>query len=45
MEFVKIVMNLNGKGENKMEFNKYLHIERFGTDEVENIEFGRCLIF
>ena len=28
-----------------MEFNKYQHIERFGTDEVENIEFGRCFIF
>lgn len=23
-----------------MEFLKYQHIERFGTEEVENIEFG-----
>lgn len=28
-----------------MEFNKYQHIERLGTDEVENIEFGKCFIF
>ena len=28
-----------------MEFKKYQHIERFGTDEVDGIEFGECLIF
>lgn len=28
-----------------MEFNRYMHIERIGTDEVENIEFGICYIF
>ncbi len=28
-----------------MEFNRYMHIERVGTDEVENIEFGLCYIF
>ena len=28
-----------------MEFKKYQHIERFGTDEVEGIEFGECIIF
>jgi hypothetical protein len=26
-------------------FKKYMHIERFGTDEVENIELGRCYVF
>ena len=40
-----LVIKFKKKGENKMEFNKYQHIERFGTDEVENIEFGRCFIF
>ena len=28
-----------------MEFQKYQHIERFGTMEVEGIEFGTCHIF
>lgn len=28
-----------------MEFVKYQHIERFGTEEVQNIEFGACYIF
>lgn len=28
-----------------MEFRKYQHIERFGTDEVDGIEFGKCYIF
>ncbi len=28
-----------------MEFNKYQHIERFGNDEVEGIEFGKCFVF
>lgn len=28
-----------------MEFKKYQHIERFGTTEVEGIEFGECYIF
>lgn len=28
-----------------MEFKKYQHIERFGTTEVQDIEFGKCYIF
>ena len=28
-----------------MEFKKYQHIERFGTDEVEGIEVGECYVF
>jgi hypothetical protein len=28
-----------------MEFLKYQHIERFGTDEVDGIEIGECYIF
>jgi len=28
-----------------MEFRKYQHIERFGTTEVDGIEFGECYIF
>jgi hypothetical protein len=28
-----------------MDFAKYIHIERFGTTEVENIELGTCYIF
>lgn len=28
-----------------MDFRKYQHIERFGTDEVDGIEFGKCYIF
>jgi hypothetical protein len=28
-----------------VEFKKYMHVERFGTSEVENIEFGECYIF
>ena len=28
-----------------MDFVKYQHIERFGTSEVEGIEFGECYVF
>ena len=28
-----------------MEFQKYQHIERFGTDEVDGIELGECYVF
>jgi hypothetical protein len=28
-----------------MEFKKYMHVERFGTTEVEDIEYGLCHIF
>lgn len=28
-----------------MEFRKYQHLERFGTDEVDGIELGNCYIF
>lgn len=28
-----------------MEFKKYMHIERLGTDEVEDIQFGECYVF
>lgn len=28
-----------------MNFQKYMHIERFGTEEVEGIEMGLCYIF
>ncbi|MGE5626464.1 MAG: RNA ligase family protein [Actinomycetes bacterium] len=28
-----------------MDFQKYMHIERFGNTEVEGIEFGECFIF
>lgn len=28
-----------------MEFREYQHIERFGTDEVNNIEIGVCYVF
>jgi len=28
-----------------MEFEKYMHLERFGTAEVEGIELGLCYIF
>lgn len=28
-----------------MEFKKYQHLERFGSSEVRDIEFGRCYIF
>lgn len=28
-----------------MEFLKYLHVERFGTKEVEGIEHGKCYVF
>tara|TARA_Y100000310_G_scaffold290528_1_gene317807 strand:+ start:1701 stop:2597 length:897 start_codon:yes stop_codon:yes gene_type:complete len=28
-----------------MEFLKYIHLERFGTDNVEDINFGECHIF
>ncbi|MCM3387257.1 RNA ligase family protein [Ureibacillus chungkukjangi] len=28
-----------------MEFKRYQHLERFGTDEVQDIEFGDTLIF
>lgn len=27
------------------EFMKYPHLERFGTDEVEQIELGKCFVF
>jgi hypothetical protein len=27
-----------------MKFEKYQHIERFGTDEVDGIEFGECYV-
>lgn len=33
------------KGKRIMDFRKYQHIERFGTDEVDGIEFGKCFIF
>lgn len=33
------------KGDEVMDFRKYQHIERFGTDEVDGIEFGKCYIF
>lgn len=28
-----------------MEFRRYQHVERFGTQEVEGIEFGECYVF
>jgi hypothetical protein len=28
-----------------MEFRKYMHIEKFGTDEVEGIELGKVYVF
>lgn len=28
-----------------MEFERYLSLKRFGTDEVEGIELGECYIF
>ena len=28
-----------------MEFRKYMHLERFGNDEVQGIEVGTCYIF
>ena len=28
-----------------MEFRKYLHVEKFGNDEVQGIELGECYIF
>jgi len=28
-----------------MEFKQYMHIERFGTDEVQGIELGECYVF
>lgn len=28
-----------------MKFRKYQHIERFGTDEVQDIELGKCYLF
>ena len=28
-----------------MNFEKYQHVERFGTSEVEGIEFGECYVF
>jgi hypothetical protein len=28
-----------------MEFKKYQHLERLGTDEVQNIELGDCYVF
>ena len=26
-------------------FHKYMHLERFGTDEVDGIEFGQTYVF
>jgi len=31
--------------EQKMTFEKYMHVERFGTDEVQGIELGECFLF
>lgn len=28
-----------------MEFKKYMHVERFGNDEVQGIELGGCHLF
>ena len=28
-----------------MQFKKYQHVERFGTDKVDGIENGECYIF
>ena len=28
-----------------MEFREYMHIERYGTDEVQGVELGECYIF
>jgi len=28
-----------------MQFKKYQHLERYGTDDVADIEFGEVLIF
>ena len=28
-----------------MEFRKYMHVERYGNDEVQGIELGECYIF
>jgi hypothetical protein len=28
-----------------MEFKKYIHLERFGNDEVQGIELGECYVF
>lgn len=28
-----------------MEFRRYMHIERYGNDEVHGIELGRCYVF
>ena len=28
-----------------MEFKEYMHIERFGNEEVTDIELGQCWIF
>lgn len=33
------------KEKSRVEFKKYQHVERFGTTEVEGIEFGICHIF
>ncbi len=27
------------------EFRKYMHVERYGNDEVQGIEIGTCYIF
>ena len=34
-----------GIGAQMSGFKKYQHVERFGTDEVKNIEVGECLVF
>ena len=39
MEILKI------KNKQAMEFKKYMHLERFGNTEVQNIELGECYIF
>lgn len=28
-----------------MDFKRYMHIERLGTDEVEDIQYGECYVF
>ena len=28
-----------------MTFQKYMHLERFGTDEVDGINLGECHVF
>jgi hypothetical protein len=35
----------NGETMDKMTFRQYMHIERFGNDDVQGIELGGCYIF